>query len=55
MKMATSKSSSNTAYCVKCKETVEIKSPKKVTMANGRGALKGVCPHCGTGVFRITG
>lgn len=44
-----------TAYCVKCKESVDIKSPKKVTLANGRGAIKGKCPYCGTNVCRITG
>lgn len=43
----------DTAYCVKCKAKVEIKNPQKVTMKNGRPALKGVCPKCGTGVYKI--
>ena len=43
------------AYCVKCREKVEIKEPEKITMKNGRPATKGVCPVCGTRVFRIGG
>lgn len=41
------------AYCVKCRKTVDIKNPEQVTMKNGRPATKGVCPTCGTGVYRI--
>jgi len=41
------------AYCVKCRKKVEIKDPKKVTLKNKKPATKGVCPKCGTGVFRI--
>ncbi|MEM3185180.1 MAG: DUF5679 domain-containing protein [Conexivisphaerales archaeon] len=43
------------AYCVKCKAKVEIKDPKEVTMKNGRKALQGSCPKCGTKLFRILG
>jgi hypothetical protein len=43
------------AYCVKCKKKVEMKDPKDITMKNGRKAKKGVCPFCGTGVFKIGG
>lgn len=43
------------AYCVKCKASTEIKDPQKVTMKNGREALKGVCSKCGTGVYKILG
>jgi len=39
------------AYCVKCKKKVEIKDPKEVTMKNGRKAMSGTCPKCGTKVF----
>ena len=42
-----------TAYCVKCKAKVEMKSAKKVTMKNGRPAMKGTCGACGTGVYKI--
>ena len=40
-------------YCVKCKAKRQIKDAKQVKMANGRPALKGVCPVCGTGMFKI--
>jgi len=42
-------------YCVKCKAKKEIKDANKVTMKNGRLAMKGSCPSCGTGMFRILG
>jgi RNase P subunit RPR2 len=41
------------AYCVKCKDKVEIKDPKDITMKNSRPAVKGTCSKCGTKVFRI--
>ncbi|MBM2825226.1 MAG: hypothetical protein HW402_890 [Dehalococcoidales bacterium] len=41
------------AYCVKCRTKREIKSPKSITMKNKRPATQGVCPACGTKVFRI--
>ena len=42
-----------TGYCVKCKETIEIKNPEAVTMKNGKPATSGVCPQCGTRVVKI--
>ena len=42
-----------TAYCVKCRTKREIKDPQEVTLKNGRPAVKGTCPECGTNVFRI--
>ena len=42
-----------TAYCMKCRAKKEIKNPKKVTMKNGKPATQGVCPKCGTKMFRI--
>ena len=41
------------AYCVKCKEKVEIKNAQEVTMKNKRKAMSGSCPKCGTKVFRM--
>lgn len=41
------------AYCVKCKAKQEMKDEVAVTMKNGKPALKGVCPVCGTGMYRI--
>lgn len=43
----------NQAYCVKCKAKREMTDVNRVTMANGRPALKGKCPVCGTGMFKI--
>ena len=43
------------ARCMKCKKQVEIKNPQNVVMKNKMKAMKGVCLHCGTKVFRILG
>ena len=42
-------------YCVKCKAKKEIVDAVDVTMKNGRKAIKGKCPTCGTGMFKILG
>ena len=41
--------------CMKCKKQVEMKDAKEVVLKNGMKALSGVCPDCGTKVFKITG
>jgi len=41
------------AYCVKCRKKVDVKNPQQIKMKNGRPGTKGVCPVCGTKVFRI--
>ena len=41
------------AYCVKSKAKKEMKDAKTITMKNGKPATKGVCPSCGTSMFRI--
>ena len=41
------------AYCVKCKAKKEMQDAKQVTMKNGRPAMKGKCPDCGTGMYCI--
>ena len=43
------------AYCVKCKAKREVKDAQQVTMKNGKTALKGTCPVCGTNMFKIGG
>ncbi len=43
------------AYCVKDKMKVEVQNPQQITMKNGKPALSGTCPKCGTKVFRIGG
>ena len=40
-------------YCVKCKSRREMKNSKQVTMKNGKPATEGVCPTCGTKMFKI--
>lgn len=40
-------------YCVKCKAKREMTNPEKIVMKNGRPATKGVCPTCGTKMFKI--
>jgi len=42
-----------TAYCFKCKTTREIKDPKTIVLKNKRSAIEGVCPLCGTKIFRM--
>jgi hypothetical protein len=41
------------AYCMKCRTKREIKNPKSVVLKNKRPAIQGVCPVCGTKLFRI--
>lgn len=43
------------AYCFKCRTKREIRNPVKMTLKNGRPAIRGTCPSCGTKVFRIGG
>lgn len=43
------------AYCVKDKMKVEVQNPQQITMKNGKPALSGTCPKCGTKVFKIGG
>ena len=42
-------------YCVKCKAKKEITDAVEETMKNGRKAIKGKCPTCGTVMFKILG
>ena len=41
------------AYCVKCREKREMRDEKEVTFDNGRRAMQGICPVCGTKMTRI--
>ena len=43
------------AYCVKCREKKDMSEPEEVTMKNGKMAMQGKCPDCGTKLFRIMG
>ena len=47
------------AYCVKCRAKREMEDGVEVEM-KGKGttkrrAMKGKCPECGTGMYRILG
>ncbi len=42
-----------TAYCVKCKAKHQVQDPRPVFTASGSPATQGVCPVCGTKMFRI--
>jgi len=42
-------------YCVKCKAKKEIVDAVEELMKNGRKAIKGKCPTCGTVMFKILG
>lgn len=41
------------AYCVKCRETVEMESPQPVWTRKGSPGTRGICSICGTTVFRM--
>lgn len=41
------------AYCLKCRTKREMDNAQQVTMKNGKPATKGVCPKCGTSMYRI--
>lgn len=41
------------AYCVICRETVEMEDPTAVWTSKGHPGTRGVCPVCGGTVFRM--
>jgi len=38
---------------MKCRPKKEMMNAKAITMKNGKPATEGVCPVCGTKMFRI--
>jgi hypothetical protein len=40
-------------FCVKCKAKKTMVEPQQVDMKNGRKAIKGRCPDCNTGMYKI--
>ena len=54
VQIKTPESSSQEAYCVKCKTKRIIKNPEETIIKNGRPAIRGICSVCGCKVFRIT-
>ncbi len=43
----------NEAYCVRCKDKVEMEEPQPVWTRKGTPGTRGLCPICGTTVFRM--
>jgi Domain of unknown function (DUF5679) len=43
----------DTYFCLKCKTKREMKDPQRVTMKNGKPALRGECAVCGTTINAI--
>jgi DNA-directed RNA polymerase subunit RPC12/RpoP len=41
------------AYCVRCRQTVEVENPQPVWTRKGMPATRGECPDCGGTVFRM--
>ena len=41
------------AYCMKCRAEREMKNARSIVMKNRRPATQGICPVCGTKMFRI--
>jgi hypothetical protein len=41
------------AYCVRCRDKVEMEQPQPVWTSRGQAATRGICPDCGTLIFRI--
>ena len=41
------------AYCVKCRTKRDIQDPRPVFTSNGAPATQGVCPVCGTKMFKM--
>ncbi len=41
------------AYCVKCRAKGEMGEARGISMKDGKAATQGVCPVCGTKMFRI--
>jgi hypothetical protein len=42
-------------FCVKCKDKKPVADAVEVVMKNGRKAVKGRCPTCSGGMFKILG
>jgi hypothetical protein len=42
-----------TGYCLKCNAQREMTNIRQITLKNGRPAMNGVCPLCGTTIFKI--
>ncbi|BCL82851.1 alpha/beta hydrolase [Ktedonobacteria bacterium brp13] len=41
------------AYCIKCRQKRPMQNAKQIVTKNGRNAMEGHCPVCGTRLFRF--
>lgn len=41
------------AYCMKCKVERTVQNAQTITTKNGRPAMQGVCPVCGTKMYKF--
>jgi len=41
------------AYCITCRTRRQMSHPKPITTDNGKPAIKGECPKCGTKMYAI--
>lgn len=41
------------AYCMRCRQTIEVENPQAVWTRRGMPATRGECPDCGGTVFRM--
>ena len=40
-------------YCLKCKKKISMDRIELIKMNNGKPALTGNCPNCGTKIYKI--
>jgi hypothetical protein len=43
------------AYCLKCKEKIEVKDPEMTKTSRGLRMVKGTCPKCNGKVAKMLG
>ena len=41
------------AYCMKCRAERAVQNPQTITTKNGRPAVQGICPVCGTKMYKF--
>jgi len=51
--LTTTRNSQSERLCMKCRDWREPENPVPITLANGRAALRGTCPVCGSAMVTI--
>ena len=41
-------------YCIKCDNNMPVEKPEKVTLKDGKPAIRGICPACRTTVYQFS-